>query len=205
MEKTICNIFLLILPAYLLGQVYSVEKGTKTFDAGIGLGIYNTFIEDKSTGDDTTSRAGAIVYPLDFEYGVSPRFGAGGMVSYSNYIEDDSSSETADGIDLAAKGNFHMLNRKHIDIFGNLIVGFSRFKLVGHDKNNTVLKGGGMTWGLGVTSRFLLGYHFGLYLNLGYGGYSYSNLHLTDNLGQSVYYRLRLSGTQVGTGIVIRF
>lgn len=195
------SIFILILCRFLLLSLCaqtirekSFEKGAMVIEPGIGLGLYKTTFTDKSftpplSGNDT---AGAVLYPLGFEYGVLDWLGCGGKFNYSNYIEGDSASaEKGSGIDFGAFIRAHALRTKRIDMFAGFDFGYSHFVYDANDGSGGVARGGGTFFSFNLNSRFYFGKKWGMRLFYNFDSYNYPNIAIEDSFGNSADFSLK--------------
>ena len=129
------------------------HKGTITVDPSIGFAIYGTkshseYDEDYWTGTsiatrrvkkDTTDGAGATIFGLTGEYGVTNWLGVGFRFGYSKYIEEEQHDTVgiqtfnyqpkARSVDFGVNVNFHLVKGKRFDMPICLTMGYSNFKL----------------------------------------------------------------------------
>jgi len=185
------------------------EKGTMVIEPGIGLGLYKITFTDKSftppvSGSDT---AGAVLYPIGFEYGVLDWLGCGGKFSYSNYIEGDSASaEKGTGIDLGIFVRAHALRTKRMDMFAGLDFGYSHFAYDANDGSGGIARGGGTFFSFNLNSRFYFGKKWGMRLFYNFDFYNYPNIIIEDAFGNSADFSLKSkSFFLLGAGLMFKF
>jgi hypothetical protein len=107
-------LYLFIFSNHIFAQSFS--KNDKIIEAGIGLGIYDTKIYQKSTNNSETNKAAAWVYPFSVEYAVANRLAIGVGYKYSSFImgNEDTVNTNAkvSGNDIVLKPTFHLLKTK---------------------------------------------------------------------------------------------
>lgn len=185
------NNYFLILPAAIFLSTSSLaqksfEKRIKVIEPGIGLGLYKTEFTDKSVPNAATENdsAGALLFPLGFEYGVLNWLGCGVKFSYNHYIANDDSTaerEKARGLDFALFARAHALRTKRIDLFAGFDFGYSHFAYDANNYSDGRARAGGTYFGFNLNSRFYLGKVWGLRLFYNFDFYNYPNGNITDN------------------------
>ena len=174
-------------------------------EPGIGLGLYKLTFTNKTavpnqTGTDT---AGAVLYPIGFEYGVLDWLGCGGKFNYSNYIEDSTgkaNGASTRGIDFEIFVRAHALRTKRIDLFAGLDFGYSNIKFDLND--GSVGKAAGSNFSFNLNSRFYFGDRWGMHLFYNFDSYNYPKGTFEDVFGNSLSYSLHLkSFLLLGAGL----
>lgn len=229
MKKTILLIaFAILTTGIMRSQDKAFEKGNITFDLGAGFGLYGTktHIEENKyayvwngTGiekvvvgkntKDTTDGAGAGIFPLKVEYGVTNWLGIAARFAYSNWItERDSVSglkAKATSFDAGVMVNFHLVKSKRFDMPVSLTLGYSSFKYLSNDPLNGMAKDNGINYGIGLLPRIYFGDHVGMCFNIGYAGYSYPSLHFSNsndsNLNDDNGWKQSIKGGGINLGI----
>lgn len=210
MKKVLLIIIVVVVSNLSFGQAF--EKGNKNFDLNLGIAGYGTKVtfKDANSGLElsTTDGAASSVVGLDFEYGISNRFGLGVQLNSSNYFIDKEDStnvtESVRAVDFALKFNFHLLNADRNDLFISLGLGTSGANWTFVNSNDTY-SGSGTYFTLGLTDRIYFGEHVGILFHLGYAGYNYNNLdHSGDNkILENLQWSLK--GVNFGTGLAVKF
>lgn len=184
------------------------EKAIKVIDPGIGLGIYQTTLKEKNTTNDSIFQdtAGSVLYPIGFEYGLLDWLGVGGKFNYSNYIENDTSSENGRGMDVAAMVRFHALRTKRIDLFGGIEFGYSNFRYKANDGSGGIAKANGTFFGFNLNSRFYFSDLWGMRLFYNFDFYNYPNGHIQDSFGNAADFSFKIkSRFLLGIGLMFKF
>ena len=197
------------------------HKGTITVDGSIGFVLYKTkshteqdeqywtgtSIATRRVTKDTTDGAGASIYALNGEYGVTDWLGVGFRFGYSNYIEGTQNDSIynistltynkisykpkARSIDFGVNVNFHLVKSKRFDMPICLTLGYSNFKysennpdtdISSYDNSGAVAKDNGLHYGILLMPKIYFGkeQHIGLAFHVGYLGSSYPSLQLSD-------------------------
>ena len=180
---------------------------------------------------DKKDAAASSIIPIGIEYGVTDWLGIGARFGYSKYIAStsyDTVNGTAVGfkpkvtaIDFGLSVNFHLVKSKRFDMPIGLLIGYSHFNYrqnnpdtnpVGSpDNGNTIGKDGGLGYGIMLTPRIYFGDHIGMFINVGYMGYSYSNLSFSNNSDSNLNdnnnwkFSLKGNGFNMGIGLVAKF
>lgn len=216
-------------------QDKAFKKGDITVDAGIGLGIYGTKIHSEYnqnylawTGSgfttltrrvkkDTTDGAASVIYPIKAEYGITNWFGLGARFAYADYFEEKDSitgiKPKVTGIDFGLIANFHLVKSKRFDMPISLNIGYSHFKYLANDPNNSMGKDNGINYGLSLLPRIYFGNHIGMFFNVGWAGYKYPSVqfsnkndsNINDDNNQDWKYSIKGSGLNIGIGLIGKF
>jgi len=202
-------------------QDKSFQKGNISVDLGVGVAIYGTKLYSETTSgnitykDDTTDRAGAVIFPLTFEYAVSNWLGVGARFAYSNYFEEKDSisgeKSRVRGIDAGVLFNFHFVKTKRFDLPIGFFVGYSNFNIQFNDPTNQVGKDDGFNYGFMLTPRIYFGDHIGIFFNAGYLAYTYPNIQFSNNTDPNMNdnndwkFKIKGSGANFGAGLVVKF
>lgn len=247
-----------LLPLLLVCFSYSVinaqdekafHKGSITIDPSIGFAIYKTKVhaeydEDYWNGstiatrrviEDTTDGAGATIYGLTGEYGVTNWLGIGFRFGYSNYIEETQHDTVytptkvtytykpkARSIDFGLNVNFHLVKGKRFDMPICLTMGYSNFKYSqnnpdtdpsAEDNSGAGGKDNGMNYGILLMPKIYFGkeQHVGLAFHVGYMGYNYPSILFYNNSDSDLNnennwkYKLKGNGFNIGIGLSVKF
>lgn len=222
------------------------HKGSITIDPSIGFAIYGTkvhaehdedywnvttmSIEKRRVVEDTTDGAGATIYGLTAEYGVTNWLGIGFRFAYSNYIEETqydtvyfgivqqtfSYKPKARSIDFGLNVNFHLVKGKRFDMPLCLTMGYSNFKYSQNnpdtdpssvDNSGAMGKDNGTNYGILLMPKIYFGkeQHVGLAFHVGYMGYNYPSILFSDNsdsnLNDENNWKYKLKGNGFNIGI----
>ena len=234
---------ILFINTHAHGQAQN--KGDINIDVGIGFGLYGTSQSNtykieydangvpmsSSSSHDTTDATVSTVIPINIEYGLSEKIGTGLDITYNNYFiapEDRDAIENVRAYDFGPKLHYHPLKSDLYDLVIGVGGGVSMIKWnfngvldfsSGVFSTPTSAKGTGIYWNLDIKNKFYFGEHFGVFLNLGYKGYSYpsigrdnsdleaiinnlpgvSNTKITDDLNWN------LNGANIGVGLAVKF
>jgi hypothetical protein len=222
------------------------HKGTITADANIGFAIYGTKVhsehdEDYWTGtaigkkhvvEDTTDGAGATIYGVQGEYGVTNWLGVGARFAFSNYIEETQNDTVnsftgqtvytykpkARGIDFGVNVNFHLVKGKRFDMPICLTLGYSNFKYwqnnpdtdpSSYNNSGSKAKDNGMNYGILLCPKIYFGkeQHVGVAFHVGYLGYNYPSFLFSndtdDNINDENNWKYHLKGNGFNIGVGI--
>jgi hypothetical protein len=162
--------------------------------------------------------AGATIYPLKVEYGVTNWLGVGARFAYSNYIEERDSitgiKPKFTSVDAGVVLNFHLVKSKRFDMPISVNFGYSSFKYLSNDAVGGKGKDNGLNYGIGILPRIYFGDHVGMFFNLGYAGYTVIRAlnfltiqiqTLNDDNGQDWLYKIKGSGMNIGIGLIGKF
>ncbi len=220
------------------------HKGTITIDPSIGFAIYGTkihteFDEDYWAGssiatrrvvEDTTDGAGATIFGLNGEYGLTDWLGLGFRFGFSKYIAEEEHDTVYAGstqttynyqpkvrsIDFGLDVNFHLVKGKRFDMPICLTVGYSNFKYSqnnpdtdpsSNDNSGAGGKDNGMNYGIHLKPKIYFGktQHVGLAFHLGYMGYTYPSILFSNNsdsnLNDENNWQYKLKGNGFNIGI----
>jgi hypothetical protein len=235
MKKTLFAFFLIAATTFASKAQKAFEKGDFTVDLGIGFGLYGTkthtevnkdvyywngssiAVRKERVSNDTTDGAGATIYPLKFEYGVTNWLGVGARFAHSNYIEEKDSitgiKPKFTSFDAGIVLNFHLVKSKRFDMPISVNFGYSSFKYLSNDATGGKGKDNGINYGIGILPRIYFGDHVGMFFNLGYAGYNYPSIkfsnntdsNLNDDNGQDWLYKIKGSGMNIGIGLIGKF
>lgn len=204
------------------------QKGNKNLDFGVGFGIYGTSQTSTTTFNGQTftdtENDGAVstVIPINFEYGVTDKFGIGATLIYNNYVINDSDKvflNKVSSIDLGLNFNYHLLSSDKNDLFVGLGVGFSSMSIDYVTSSFQFIdgvSGSGMYYSIGLTDRIFFSDHVGILFNLSYRGYNYSSLEAnysseaeqlfsTAGVSYSQNFEWKFNGVHIGTGLAFKF
>lgn len=201
----ICQFFV----SELIAQDKCFEKGSKVIEAGIGIGLYKTYVEDnKYPGVIDKDTAGAGLYPISFEYGILDWLGCGGKFNYSNYIEDSTGKANGDswrGIDFAATVRAHALRTRRIDLYAGIDFGFSNIAFNSTGNSGVIARGNGSYFSFNLNSRFYFGDHFGMRLFYNFDNYNYPSVIAEDPFGNTFDFSLHgKSFLSMGIGLMYK-
>lgn len=222
------------------------HKGSITIDPSIGFAIYKTKVHAEYDEDywntttmsiatrrvveDTTDGAGATIYGLTGEYGVTDWLGIGFRFAYSNYIEETqhdtvlfptgiqtfSYKPKARSLDFGLNVNFHLVKGKRFDMPLCLTMGYSNFKYSQNnpdtdasnvDNSGAGAKDNGMNYGIHLMPKIYFGkeQHVGVAFHVGYMGYNYPSFLFSNNsdsnLNDENNWKYKLKGNGFNIGI----
>lgn len=252
-KKTFISILLVCFSFNVLNaqEDKAFHKGSITIDPSIGFAIYKTkvhgeydenywnattmSIEKRRVVEDTTDGAGATIYGLTGEYGVTDWLGIGFRFAYSNYIEETqydtvytptkvtySYKPKARSIDFGLNVNFHLVKGKRFDMPLCLTMGYSNFKysqnnpdtdISSVDNSGAMAKDNGMNYGILLMPKIYFGkeQHVGLAFHVGYMGYNYPSFLFSNNSDSNLNdennwkYKLKGNGFNIGIGLSVKF
>ncbi len=185
-------------------EAQSFEKGTGVADAGIGFSLYHSEVTQTNPDWNEKDTVGAIIFPVNYEYGILNWLGVGGMFRFSNYIEGDSSSTQAVGTDIAGRVNLHALRKKRVDLLAGITFGYSFIRYSANDALGTEAKGHGINFGVEGITRFYFSDHFGIFLNGGYLMHDYPTVVISNSVAEEEFHYSE-RGFDLGLGIMIKF
>ncbi len=199
----------LCLMATTISHAQCFQKKSMFLDLGIGIAIYNTEVYNYENDSTKTGKAGSVIIPLTFEYGVGNRIGVGLQLVRQNFIAGkDSTNNTkpdAHSGEINLLGNYHFYRSDHTDLYGGITLGISGFKYNSNNANKAILDAGGSFTDLHFGARFLFGNHTGMLLNLSFPTMNYIQGLASDNQGNEVNFDLKFSGFTIGTGLTYKF
>ncbi|MBI3510411.1 MAG: hypothetical protein HY064_07085 [Bacteroidetes bacterium] len=201
--------FLFLLPVFN-ANAQVTDNGKLLFDAGIGLGIeHYQFTDLRTNAANPRDTSGSVQVPVTFEYGIKKWFGAGMVMNYAHYINNDSTTDKANGIDLIPSVFFHIpWGLQKLDLLAHFGYGYSHFAYRTFTINNPkYLAGGGVfTWGIKLRWLFSTDGHVGMQFWYSHAQYKYPNGTLSDDTGQNSYHlKLDGPGNNFGLGFFLRF
>jgi hypothetical protein len=192
-------------------RAQSFAKNTMLLEVKPGLGIYTTTYSDQVNGKKPNGGAALFIFPLTFEYGVTNWLGVGGLIESSHYIQNKDSVAAGKGIsggsfDIGPIANAHFLRTPHTDLYAGVKLLFSGVKITSNDGSPIYLQSGGTVINFCFGSRFIIGNHFALSLELGYSQYSYPNGMIEgDPLIDPNGFALYLDGVSLSFGVGYKF
>jgi len=227
---------LLVVTNNSFGQAFQKGNWNVDVGVGLGAYATQTTISVPipilgtitSTANDG---AASVMVPIGVEYGISNRFGLGVQLGFSNYFIDDSTevknpltgqetgemqennTESVKSVDFALKFNFHLLEAEKNDLYVGLALGGSsitwQWKDVDNNNNSSqveTLSGSGSYASLYITDRIFFSDRFGIFFNLGYTVYNYSQVNSSSS-SNSVINSLKWNakGVNIGTGLALKF
>lgn len=229
--KKIAQIVLVIilLSGNAFGQAF--QKGNWNVDAGVGIGAYGTTttlsIPLPFLGTVTsTANDGAVsvIVPVGVEYGISNKFGLGVHLGFSNYFLEDSTevknfftgektgamqennTKSVKSVDFAIKFNLHLLNAEKNDLFVGLALGTSSITWDWKDIETETLKGSGGYASLYIMDRIFFSDHIGMFFNLGYTTYNYTNVESSTSSNNAINsLKWNAKGVNLGAGLALKF
>ncbi len=222
----ICLVFSLFAISNLSAQAF--QKGTKVISLGVGFAGYGTTqtvttnFNGVSFSTSESDGAASTIIPIQFEYGISNKFGLGAELTFSNYFINDSDRvvlESVKSVDFGINGSYHLLNSEKNDLFITLGLGASSMSVnyvVTQAQFIESLSGSGAYFTLGITDRIFFSDHFGVFFNLAYRGYNYSELEAeftpavesaiaSTNFTYSQSWDWKFTGVHFGTGLAVKF
>lgn len=190
-------------------EAQSFLKKDKIIEVGMGLGIYDTKIVQKSNLTSETSKAAAWIYPISFEYAATKRLGIGLAYKYSNFIisKDDTVNTNADifGNDVVLKPTFHFIKKKRVNMYIGALAGISWFNFDVNDEKESFAKGNGTLIALFFGTRFYFTKRIGITINYTFNNYNFVDVALGNNLGYSDKLDLSLSRGNLNLGLAFKF
>ncbi len=209
-----------IISLTTFAQEKAFQKGKITISVGAGFGVYGTksytqwdsVYGGSSYKATRTKNDGAAsgIYPINLEYGITNWLGIGARFGFSKYAVSDTVKlkPTVTGWDGDLNLFLHFVKTKRFDMPVQLTAGYSSFKYLSNDLNGSMAKGGGINYAISLVPRIYFGNHIGMYFNLGYAGYNYPNLILSDNkntLNNLNYtFKLKANGVNLGLGLIVK-
>jgi hypothetical protein len=188
-----------------------IEQGTNIIGLDLKLGVYNFTLTDKGNNDAVTHGAGGMIhYVLGYDRGLDDRITVGGQFRYNPFILGKDTNQqdinVAYSIDLCIDAAYHLARSQHVDLYIGAAVGFSYLKLANSNLNyQGVYTAGGIAYNIGLGSRFYLGDHFAIALNIGYAGYEYPNGTVRGIGGASDQWAFLFGGSTYGIGLNYKF
>lgn len=138
---------------------------------------------------------------------MSNKFSLGIQLGFANYFIDkeDSTNNTdrVNSVDFALLVNYHLLTTEKNDLMIGIGLGGSSVDWVNID--DTELKGTGSYFSLQVKDRLFFGEHIGMFFNLGFTTYRYTNIKNVSNNNTLEGFTWKLSGVNLGTGLAVKF
>ena len=223
------KIILLVIAVACMGQQTKAQekafiKGKVIISASASLGAYgtklhsswdSTFINNTyKVAKDENSGAASAIYGLNVEYALNNWLGIGGRFGYSKYFTQADSTNNytkpnVNGWDGNLTLGFHFVKSVHFDMPLMFSLGYSKIKYQALDATNGIAQGGGLGYAISILPRIYFGNHFGMFFNLGYAGYNYPNLTLSNNTNVfntiNYTFKLKASGANVGLGFMFKF
>ena len=245
--KKIGILLLLGASVVLSNNVFAqaTKPGDINIDIGIGFGLYGTSQSNtyKITADingvpfsdsntrDTTDGAASTVIPINIEYVLSNKFGAGLDITYNNYFIDSDDREYTDNVrayDFGLKFHYHPLSSDVYDLVIGLGGGISMIKWnfnsvfdpsSGIYSTASSASGTGFYWNLDIKNKFYFGNHFGMFLSMGYKGYAYPSIGRDNSELEAVFNSIpgvsntkveddlnwKLNGANIMIGLAVKF
>ena len=211
---------LLLLSATILTlsiNAQSFYKGALVVEVKTGIEIYNIYsnvtqtLWNRTRDTTYTDKAADTYFGYSAEYGLHKYVGVGIIYNAHKFItqKDSVSGKKQDtrANDFALVVNFHPVSTKKFDLVIGSDIGYSNFKLKTFDKDNTTLKGTGMSMSAYINPRIYFG-NFGINFKLGTPYLKYSNV-TTNNADfnkDNTYNYLKLSKAwSLSFGIQYRF
>lgn len=197
---------LLLSPFASLAQ--STEKGDYLVSGGAGLGIYNTYINEKDSTRIETDKTAAWVFPVGVEYMITDRFGCGAFLKYGKYIEGDSSNNAdVHAIEFMVRPAFHLYNGRKLNIGVHADLGFTNITYNVNDTYSTTGTGFGLLYGLGADLQLYFTKGFGMFFRYSYYSFTYNNFTVDNNQPnqEPVVYKFKLDGGNSVLGIMVKF
>lgn len=197
------------------------RSGTAVWQAGqmvLGFGLsYATGKGTSSMGNFSTNKSiSSMIYYIDYEAAwlTSDLIGFGCKIRFQDWnLGKDSASQTvvpgAISYDFLGALNFHLVRTEKIDVPIGLISGFSVFKYVAKDQNNTTGRGKGGIYGFQADPRYYFNDHWGASLHLAYLLYAYTNIAVKSDVPNTYNsfptYSMTGAGLNIGAGVQYKF
>lgn len=180
----------------------SFEKKTNVIGFGADVGIYNYTSKILSTGETNSDMAANKQLSLYYERGVLNWLGTGAKVQLSDYFTDPNVTPRPSfkAIDVTLLINAHLIRPKYFDLLAGFNIGYSSMTWNANDKYVTTAKGGGLTYDAHLQPHLYFGKHIGMFINIAYINYSYTNMDFENNQTK-VNDVLDISGGGVNFGI----
>jgi hypothetical protein len=208
MKKAIL-VFGMLSSINLLAQK-SFEKNTNVVGFGADLGIYNYVSQVAAEPKSTSNAAANKMLNLHYERGVLNWLGVGAKVQLSDYFtEKDSTTNSKPSIkalDATVLINAHFVRAKYVDMLAGFNIGYSTLNWEARDQAISSAKGGGLVYDLHLQPRFYFGKYVGMFINLAYVNYTYSNLDFRNtNTNLPGILHLKGGGVNFGIGLQGKF
>ncbi|MGB0882061.1 MAG: hypothetical protein ACPGSO_03850 [Vicingaceae bacterium] len=228
MNKKIIIYLVICFFSVASANAQAFQKGTKVISLGIGFAGYGTTqtittnFNGVSISNSESDGAASTVIPIQFEYGISNKFGLGAELSFNNYFINDSDKvvlESVKSVDFGITGSYHLLNSEKNDLFFTLGLGGSSMSVnyvVTQAQFIESLSGSGSYFTIGITDRIFFSDNFGVFFNLAYRGYNYTGLEAeftpavesaiaSSNFTYSQSWDWKFTGVHFGTGLAFKF
>jgi hypothetical protein len=208
MKKIIAIV--LLLNAIQGNAQKSFERGTNVISAGADLGVYDYVSKINSSSLSSTSKAANKSLSLQYERGIRNWLGFGAKVQMVDYFtKKDSilgnkpSVKSFDGIIFL---NFHFARTNRFDMLAGFNLGYSQINWEARDASITEANGGGSVLDFHIQPRFYFGNHVGMFVNLSYLNYNYTNIDFTNSTSQANdVLDLKGGGVNFGLGLQAKF
>ncbi len=225
MKKTILlSSAIVLIISNSIAQEKAFIKGKIIISPSASFGVYGTNVhsewdyhdsfQDIHKTDEQNGGAASAVYALNLEYAINNWLGIGGRFGYSKYFTQADSTNnhikpSVNGWDGGLTLGFHFVKTVHFDMPILLTCGYSHIKYQALNSTDGTAQGGGLNYGIALVPRIYFGNHIGMFFNVGYVGYNYPNLTLSDNTTNfnniNYTFKLKASGANVGLGLVFKF
>jgi hypothetical protein len=198
-------LFICLLSFSLSGFAQNAfEKNKNYIDLGIGLGIYNTEIEEDLFNTVDRDKAASVIVPLSYERGLTDMFGLGAQLVFAKYLTDSASSDdNFRSTDFAINANLHVLKKEKIDLCFGLTAGFTGLKMT--NSSTFSYKGNGGMMGLNMTFKVMPAENAGFYLKFGGLGYNVDGDFSESGSGLGFGAKIRARGFNIGAGLALKF
>lgn len=155
------------------------EPGDIDISLGTGFGLYGA-----KTNDDVadTSNTGSGLLNLGVNYSITQNYVIGLNIERNGFIfSNDSSDADNYGYTINYKINlqYRFINSEKNSFSFQGGIGVSSLKF-GNKKTKDFVKGNGLTYEFGILFQHYYGEHIGLFINAGYGSYTYNKLYDQD-------------------------
>ena len=172
------TIFALLLMGFILFNAITVfsqvfEKKKSYLDLGLGIGGYGiTTQKGESSGNNN---AAAIVFPLNYEYGLLNQVGIGLQYRGNRYISNDSLNKSSSKSKaFLLSNNLHLINNSVLDIYLGISYGIAFYNYQGAQNQEVViLKGGGFSYLTYGGIKTYIKKKLGLNIGVSYNDYSF--------------------------------
>ena len=177
--KKIIVVFNIFCSFNLLAQK-SFEKNANVIAFGADLGVYNYVSKVATNPTSNSSAAANKMLNLQYERGILNWLGIGAKVQLSDYFTSTDTvthaKPSVKALDVSLLVNAHFLRAKRVDMLAGFNIGYSTLNWEARDQAISSAKGGGLTFDLHLQPRFYFGNHIGMFINLAYVHYAYTNM-----------------------------
>jgi hypothetical protein len=177
----ICFLFFILHSSFFTLSAQTFQQGSLITSLSCGFDVYNVQLHDvnsaANTTQNSTGRTATGNLNLAGEFGVTKWLGLGLQCKLDNYIhgKDSGGVASANGFEIGAIVNFHLIRHLHFDFLTGLDLGYSNLTITSNDGYNDQVYGSGTWVDLHFTFREYIG-RFGFSETLYFPTISYPNL-----------------------------